>query len=71
MFVQHQPQRHADKHRRENASTAETARSRDDQRRQFDDGKQQIVGNAKYLTECQLLHLVQAFKQRHRPADGA
>ena len=69
MFVQHQPQRYADKDHRENASSAETAGCSHHQRGQLNQGKQQIVGDAKHLAEGQLLHLVQTFEQRHRPAD--
>ena len=70
MFMQHQPQRDANKDRREDPSATEAARCRHHQRSQLYERKQQIIGHAKHLTEGQLLHLIQTFKQRYLTADG-
>ncbi len=62
--MQHQPQRHGDKYRREYAPAAETAGRRNDQRRQFAQREEHIVACAEILPGGQALHFIQPFKQR-------
>ncbi len=69
--MQHQPQGNADKHRRENPSSAKTAGRCHHQRRQFDQRKKQVIGDGENLAEGHLLHLIQPFKQRNVPPDSA